>query len=71
MTKQQAIDFYGSQQALAKALRLTQPSIAEWGDYPPALRQIQLEQLTKRKLRAEPDVFGPKPKRGKPEQRAA
>lgn len=58
MTKQDAVSFYGSQRSLAEALGITQPTVAEWGEYPPPLRQIQLEMLTRKKLRAEPDVFG-------------
>lgn len=57
MTKQEAVALYGSQHALAKKLGLAQSSIAEWGEYPPALRQLQIERVTKGKLRAEPDVF--------------
>jgi transcriptional repressor of cell division inhibition gene dicB len=52
---QDAIKHYGSQQALADALGIKQPSIAGWGEYPPDKRQLQLERLTKGKLKAEPE----------------
>lgn len=65
VTKDQAITYYGSQAALSDALGIKQPSVADWGEYPPALRQIQLERLTAGKLRAEPECFPSEPKRRK------
>ena len=46
---------FGSQYAIAKALGIKQPSVANWGDYPPELRQLQIEAVTGGKLKAEPD----------------
>jgi len=47
MTKDQAVEALGgTQQALAKALGITQGSVSLWGDYPPPLRQLQIEALT-------------------------
>jgi DNA-binding transcriptional regulator YdaS (Cro superfamily) len=57
MRTQDAINHYGSQTALAEALGIKQSSVAEWGDYPPKLRQIQIEVITARQLQAEPDCF--------------
>lgn len=57
MTTYDAIKFYGTQQKLASALGIAQSTVSEWGPYPPALRQLQIQQLTRAKLRAEPDVF--------------
>jgi len=57
MTKQEAIDFFGTQVALAKALDITQSSVAEWGAYPPEPRQLQLQRVTAGKLIAEADVL--------------
>lgn len=63
MTTQQAIDLYRTQWGLARALGITQSSVSEWGEYPPALRQIQIERISKGRLRAEPGCWGPrKPK---------
>jgi DNA-binding transcriptional regulator YdaS (Cro superfamily) len=45
---------YGTQVALAKALGITQPTVSEWGEYPPALHQLRIEAITG--LRAEPSV---------------
>lgn len=60
MTKHEAIEFYKTQVNLAAALGISQSSVAEWGEYPPAIRQIQLERITRGKLRAEPDVLSTK-----------
>lgn len=51
--------FGGTQTALAEALGLKQPSIAGWGEYPPAMRQMQIERATKGRLKAEPDCWAP------------
>jgi hypothetical protein len=55
MTKDQAVQHFGTQMELARALEMSQGSISLWDTYPPALRQLQLEALTKGALRAEPD----------------
>lgn len=55
MKTQQVIDHFGSQAAVAKALDIAQPSVAQWGDRPPALRQLQIEVLTRGALRAGPE----------------
>ncbi len=55
MKTSDVLAFYGSQHKVALALDLRQPSIARWGEYPPALRQLQIEALTGGKLRAEPE----------------
>lgn len=61
MRKEEAISFYGSQSALARALGIAQASVAGWtGEYPPGGRQLQIEKLTKGKLKAEPDCMAPK-----------
>lgn len=60
MTKDAAIKHYGTQDKLAKALGMSQASVSEWGEYPPALRQLQLQQITKGKLKAEPGLLSVK-----------
>jgi hypothetical protein len=56
MTKDQAIKEFGTQVRLAEALGIkSQGSVAAWGEFPPPLRQLQIEALTLGKLRAEPD----------------
>jgi hypothetical protein len=48
------IEHFGSKADLAKALGIAPPSVYEWGEFPPDLRQLQVEALTAGKLRAEP-----------------
>lgn len=62
MTKDEAIKFFGTQKKLADALGIVQPSVATWGKYPPALRQLQIERLTWGQLRAEAECHPPPPK---------
>lgn len=53
MTKAEAVKEFGSQDALAKAIGVTQPTVAGWGEYPPLPRQIDIEMATAGKLRAD------------------
>ena len=56
MTKDQAIQALGgTQAALAERLGMTQGSVSLWGEYPPPLRQLQIEVLTGGALKAEPE----------------
>jgi hypothetical protein len=55
MTTQECIDYFKDKPSLAKALGIKLPSVYEWGEYPPPLRQLQLQLLTRNKLKAEPD----------------
>jgi hypothetical protein len=45
-------------------------SVCTWGDYPPPLRQIQIERDTAGKLRAEPNCFETKRKGKAPGEHA-
>lgn len=76
MTKDQAIKAFGTQVKLAQALGLlSQGSVAGWGEFPPALRQLQIEALTGGKLKAEPGCVPASPggrlKRRKPARKVA
>lgn len=56
MKTENAVEHFGSQLQLAQALGMHQSTISKsWGDFPPPLRQLQIEALTGGKLRAEPD----------------
>jgi DNA-binding transcriptional regulator YdaS (Cro superfamily) len=58
MRKSEAVKFFGTQWALARALGLTQSTVAEWAEEGiPGLRQLQIQYLTRGKLRASADVF--------------
>lgn len=54
MRTQQAIQHFKTAKALADRLSLTQSAISQWGEYPPPARQLQIEKVTRKKLRAEP-----------------
>ena len=51
------IEHFGTQVAVGQALGINQSSVAEWGKYPPDLRQLQIEFLTGGKLKAEPSCY--------------
>jgi hypothetical protein len=57
MTTDEAVRHYRTQTKLAEALGIKQGSVAGWGEYPPPLRQLQLQRITYGKLKAEHDVF--------------
>jgi DNA-binding transcriptional regulator YdaS (Cro superfamily) len=57
MRTRDVIEHFGSQAAVAHALGIKPPSVAGWGEEVPPLRQIQIERVTKGKLRAAADVF--------------
>lgn len=54
MKPKQVVNHFGTQTAVAVALGMRQPSVAEWvrKGHVPFLRQIQIEQATKGELRA-------------------
>lgn len=45
--------FDGSRAKLAEALGITRVASYQWGEYPPVLRQLQLQEITNGKLRVE------------------
>ena len=66
MTYDDLIQHYGSQIEIARALGVAPPSVHGW-QYTgvPPLRQLQIEGLTRKKLRADPDVFTRPSERGR------
>jgi hypothetical protein len=60
MTTEEAIKHYGTQTLLAEALGIKQGSVSGWGEYPPKFRQLQLQQITRGKLKAEPGLLSAK-----------
>lgn len=56
MNKTDAINFFGTQKALADAIGISQPSVAGWGEYPPADKQYAIYRATKGALQIEPSV---------------
>lgn len=54
MKTQEAISHAGSSAALAELIGVTPAAITQWGEYPPDGRQLQIEKLTRKALKAEP-----------------
>lgn len=48
---------FKTQQAIAEALGIKQPSVADWKEFPPDRRQFQLERITNGALKAEPECM--------------
>ena len=70
MTTDEAIEWAGGTQVLlAEKLSINQPSVSAWGKYPPDIRQIQIERLSKGRLKAEPSAYLPKKARPVPNRR--
>jgi hypothetical protein len=62
MTKTDALDFYKTRRALAKALNLREHSINTWpGDTVPPIHQLRLERLTGYALLADEVAWEPAP----------
>lgn len=53
MTTQEAVEHYGGVRQLAEALGIWPHSIHRWGEYPPVLRQYEIQVKTGGKLKAE------------------
>lgn len=53
MTKQDALDHFGGATKLAAALGVSRPAIYQWGETIPPLRQLQLQRITRGKLKAD------------------
>ena len=57
MRTAEVIAHFKTQKAVAHALGIRQPSVAAWGEYPPDTRQLQIERVTRKTLRAEPECL--------------
>lgn len=59
MTYDQAIAYFGSPSAMARALRVRPPSVMEWKSGIPELRQYQIELASQGRLKADLPAFEP------------
>lgn len=57
MKTKTAIEYAGSATALADLLDITPSAITQWGEEVPPARQMQLQRLSKGKLKADPDCL--------------
>ena len=51
MKKQDVIAHYGSQEAVARALKISGAAVCKWGDEIPEKQAYKIERLTKGKLK--------------------
>jgi DNA-binding transcriptional regulator YdaS (Cro superfamily) len=59
MRKIDVIQYFGSQVAVAGALRITKSAVSGWGEEIPPLRAIQIEEITGGALKADRSkIFG-------------
>lgn len=65
------IEHFKTQQGVADALGMSQSSVGEWKEYPPPARQMQIEQVTRGVLKAEPFDRLFKRKKTEPEENGA
>ena len=63
MTYDDVLEYFGTQVKIAAALEMTQGSVSAWDGSIPPLRQLQIQQVTRGKLKADADVFTRKPAR--------
>ena len=57
MDMRQALEWFGTKTAIAKALGVRPPSVTLWGDRIPPIRQLQIERMTKGALRADDSIL--------------
>lgn len=53
MKTSEAVEFFKTQEALAKALGISQAAVSQWGETVPKGRAYQLQVMTRGKLKAE------------------
>lgn len=57
MRTSEVLSFFGGQVKTAEALSIKQGSVGKWREFPPPLRQVQIERVTRGHLKAEPGIF--------------
>ena len=57
MLKSEAVKYFGTALALARALGIASASVSEWGEYVPEGRAYQLQVMTAGVLQGDPSVY--------------
>ena len=57
MKKSDALLYFGGVNKIAEALGIGKSAVSQWEECPPPLRQIQIEHLTGRFLKADSELF--------------
>lgn len=66
-----ALTYAGGNTRLSELLGLSSGAISQWGEYPPSLRQLQIEAATGGALKAEAGLLPKKVKRTKRKNKTA
>lgn len=56
MTTEEVIKHYGTKAAVARALGIEKSAVTQWSACPPRLRQLEIQAMTKGKLKADPKI---------------
>ena len=56
MKIEEAVKYFGSKTKLADALGIRPSAVTQWGDEIPAIRQFQIQVISKNKLKADQQV---------------
>jgi len=57
MTKKKAIAFYGSQQEIARVLKVSKAAVSRWGDKIPPVHAYRLEKISEGQLVVDDPFF--------------
>lgn len=57
MTKTEAVQWAGTQNELARRLGMAQATVSVWSEVVPYVRQLQIQRLSRGKLKADPLVM--------------
>ncbi len=57
MHKSEAVSHFGSQRKLADALGISQASVSEWGELIPMGRALQIEKITRGRLKVDLSIY--------------
>ncbi|EIP3426490.1 helix-turn-helix domain-containing protein [Salmonella enterica] len=65
MNKSSAIDFYGTQRAVAVALRVSDQAVSAWPEIIPKGAALELEKITNGALKCDLSVYKNRPRKNK------
>ena len=57
MKTKDAIEHFGSEVALARALEISRQAVDQWGEFVPFRTAIEIQRITKDKLKVDPSLY--------------
>ena len=57
MKTKDAIEHFGSEAAVARALEISRQAVDQWGELVPILTAIEIQRITKDKLKVDPSLY--------------